>query len=287
MICDVAEIEKIKYYMTKNGPFVFTFYEQDSHGQNFELYSHLKSLEIEFNDLPIIRWNYHIFILYVRNINVPSPNHLMVLEKNEIPKTYDTKNKNDIPNILLNVRRRILLHRNNFCRDFTNGKRVSLKPFIVNSSKHTVSDIQKYLNMTAEEEYKFPNNTAYSFRNKMLQEKEKSLEISGNDACKPLSLLQKYQSVIKHKHLNHKYNFKITIPQRIHNSNKICKLLLKSQNFEDCFSNKSGSKNLNFFIINKPNNDSIKYNVDNSKLKSYELLNKSMQNRKIGLSSLN
>lgn len=282
MICDVVEVHKYNIYETKKGPFIFTFYEKDRDGTNFELYSYLKSLEKEFNDLPIIRWDYRKFTKCIKKIDVPSPNHLIIIEKNENAQFFDTKNKNEISSILLNVRKKKLSYKINNCKEFQNRRRNKLKPFIINASRYTVPVIKKYLSMNAEMQYKFPNSTAYSFRNKIGHENEKSFKIPGKDAFKHSSLMPEYQSTIKN--INPKFHLNSIDSQSNKDIIKIFKLPVIQEKFKN--SNLNSLNEFNCLIQNKHDNNSSKLDVINSKIISNRYINKSNLNKKMFKSTL-
>lgn len=92
MICDVNDLCEYWYYKNKTGRFVITFYKEDSDGTNYTLYKYLKSLEREFNDVPILRFEYDQFIKYYPLQNVPSPIHLLIVgnkQENELIEATD------------------------------------------------------------------------------------------------------------------------------------------------------------------------------------------------------
>lgn len=224
MICDVVELFKYRYYKKQNGPFVLTFYEEDSMGENFELYACLKSLEKVYNDVPMVRFHYHKFIEKYPNEYVPSANHLMVIEKYKPNKYYVTHNKNEIPIILLNVRKKRLLHKKKNNKEYRYRLRCTMDPWIVNASKHRIPDIQKYLKMTPEMQYKFPNNTSFSFRNSLRYKSNESPEISEKVIKDDIKSIKHNESLMKTLNSKIHESFNRDLVEKIIESSKLIKL---------------------------------------------------------------
>lgn len=194
MICDIIDLCKYYYYRCKDGPFIIIFYKEDFDRCNFNLYKNLKFLERKYNDLPIIRFNYRGFIIMYPDEYVPSANHIMIIEKNLPGKYYEAKDINDITNILNSVREKRILHKRIFNKDFVSRNRVKMKPWLVNYSHHEASEINKYLDMTAEIQYKFPNTTAYL----NLKRRKKNLNIKSSDKEKSY-LPKSSKSILKNE----------------------------------------------------------------------------------------
>lgn len=166
MICDIIQVYKFKYYQSKPGPFVITFYNEDIDRQNYKLYAYLKSIERQFNDIPLMRFNYKEFTKRYMDEKILSPDHLLIIENSETIKLIDTTDFNSIPEIFRRVREKRLSNKYKCDKYFKNEKRFKMRPFIVNGARSRISDINKLLDLSAESQYKFPNCTAEFNSNK-------------------------------------------------------------------------------------------------------------------------
>lgn len=160
MICDIENCHTYNNYRSKKGPFLITFYHEDIYKINFYLYSNLKFFERKYNDIPIIRFSYNDFLNKFPLENIESPNHLVVLENCYKKTIYDTVDKNVIENILIAIRRKRMMYKKMFNKEFKCGRKNTLRPWTTNCNKIKQNEIYYYLNMTAEIQYKFPNITA-------------------------------------------------------------------------------------------------------------------------------
>lgn len=205
MICDIFSIKNFHYYKSREGPFVVTFYHNDISNNNYKLYSHLKKLERKFNTLPIIRFDYTSFIKKFSKIKIPSPNHLMVIEGKELYKFYETTDLMSIEKILDEVLRLKIVNK------FKNNKidkieSIRLKPWFINSTHFTHSDMKNILDLTAEMQYKFPNITAFKFLTKNIKKKKnKIVDNSDINIGKEEGKLVKYGNTNSKSEI--KYNF--------------------------------------------------------------------------------
>lgn len=281
MICDIVFLSKFRYYKSQKGPFIFTFYEESSDRKNFELYSYLKSIEEEYNDLPIIRFNYHDFINKFPEFNVPSPNHLMVIEKNEKTQFYDTTQKYTIPNILLNVRQKILLHKRINSKIFRKRNLSKLTPFIINSSKYRVEEISKYLKMSADDQYKFPNNTTFYHRNELRQKREKTIECSQKPSLNKLCLYPQNKGITNSKNSIRKAKFNTSKSKYIFELPKTLEFQQNNKHSKDLDSKVNNNNEIQFVIENKLNNKLVHSKLLNPKRLSHESFSKSIQLNKI------
>lgn len=159
MICDLVEIHKYRHYKYRPGPFVFTFYYEDSDGTNFMLYEKLKSLEMTYNDVPIMRYDYENFKQKFPCEKLPSHNHIMIVEKNEKNRFFKTLDIKVLSNILLDVRNRRIHRLKSVNKLLKNSKRRSIRPWVVQSGIFCTEDIYKMVLMKARTQYEFPNCT--------------------------------------------------------------------------------------------------------------------------------
>lgn len=108
MICDIAKTVSYMFYRSFSGPFLITFYHNDETRNNFNLYKILKKYEKYFNDIPILRFDYDEFVSIYPNENVTSPNHFLIIEKNEKNIIYEFRDENLYLEILKSVRAKLL-----------------------------------------------------------------------------------------------------------------------------------------------------------------------------------
>lgn len=170
MICDILRLNVFGYYKSKPGPFLITFYYEDSDGTNFKIYNYLKKLESTYNDVPIIRFDFLDFKTTFDNIYIPSANHLMVIQANESNKFFKATDFVSVKRILDKIRRaRLSLRKLNNKQFFFH--KTSMKPWIINSTRKKVSEIMKFVALTAVDQYKFPNSTISIVKNNIIQKK--------------------------------------------------------------------------------------------------------------------
>lgn len=96
MICDCEKTIIFSKYLALKGPYVITFYKEDLNRKNFFLYSRLKDLEKEYNDIPIIRFDYVNLTKMYSSIKIPSPNHVLLIELFQCKKIFDNPTKDTI-----------------------------------------------------------------------------------------------------------------------------------------------------------------------------------------------
>lgn len=159
MICDVQDLNKYYIYKKKTGPFVFTFYKKDIENKNYTLYKNLKRLEREFNNVPILRFDYDEFKKYYPMQCVPSPMHLLIIEKlkeNIIIKATDLSS---LRNVLENVNLIRFHRRKNLNTEYRFLQRFRERTWVVNTGMHKVKDIKEHLQKPVEMQYIFPNST--------------------------------------------------------------------------------------------------------------------------------
>lgn len=170
MICDAENVGQYANYRHNTGPFIFIFYYEDSNRSNFNLYSRFKYFERDFNDIPIIRFDYLKFKVMLQYENIPSPNHILVLEENDNRTFYEDPDRDQIQNLLLSVRNKRLLHKQKSNLEFICKKQIKMRPWIINSTLLRAEDMREYLEMTAEMQYKFPNSTSLMHRKNKFRE---------------------------------------------------------------------------------------------------------------------
>lgn len=250
MICDIVDIKKYKYYKAKDGPFVIIFFEEYRDKSNFELYAFLKGIEKSFNDVPLIRFDYEKFIAFYPNENIPTSNHLMVIQKLENPKFHETTDKLNIPIILHSVRAKRLGLKKIKSKYYKFNNKAYMRPWIANNIGLRSKDITKFINMPAETQYKFPNNTAnisqnitksYIWKKSMNELKKSKKEENINQRQKLISRNEIDKLMFKppkdtFKHLN--------------KSNHLLKLLPVKETLSYLDSNSQKETNQDFFIQN-------------------------------------
>lgn len=188
MICDVNDIYKFNFLRSKRKPYLLHFYYEDVEKKNLELYKILKSLEIEYNDIPMIRFDYIKFTKVFLNINIPSPNHLLIIEGYESMKLIKITEILLIKNMLEYIRNKLQYKNKNTNEDFTNINYMKLRPYAVNGNRLKVDLIREEMFKSAEIQYKFPNSTAF-FKEKSIAYKryKKSLYQMQTPVLKELS----------------------------------------------------------------------------------------------------
>lgn len=159
MICDTVQPRQYSYYRGRQGPFVITFYREDSENVNFHLYSRLKDLEKKFNDIPIIRFDYNSFKQMYKFINIDSPNHLLIVESEKPNVIIENTTIQELEKLFLCVREKRLFYRKKLNSEIKYKNRNNQRPWIVNSRFFRINDIMKFVNTSAEKQYKFPNST--------------------------------------------------------------------------------------------------------------------------------
>lgn len=159
MIIDIIDVFKFEYFLDKKKPYLITFYEEDINKNNFNLYSFLKSLEKEFRELPIVRFDYKKFNSFFPNENVTSANHLLLIEGYGNRTLYDTTDHKTILSILIKMKN-LIFNPKMKNMDLTKIKHFNKKPWIINSPHYKNRDINKLLEIPVKIQYKFPNCTA-------------------------------------------------------------------------------------------------------------------------------
>lgn len=271
MICDVAKINKFKYYKSKRGPFVITFFHEDMDGSNFELYAFLKSIEKAYNDVPLLRFDYITFKKTYPAENVPSSSHLMVIQKNERTEFFETNDKLNIPVLLHSVREKIISRKRIKNKEFQFNNKSRMRPWIVNASKYRNKYIQEYVNMTAEMQYKFPNNTSIASNNISTYYQRKKLQKN-----RIILTLEESTSLKKPKTI--KYN---SMDKVICNStNEVVKNFFKSDNLVNLTSHNHKKDYIKLNLLRKNNTD---YCIEKTKM---NILSSTDRSRKLSYQNL-
>lgn len=217
MICDVTDVNKFLYYKSKEGPFVITFFHQDHDGSNFKFYSILKSLEKDYNDIPLIRYDYHKFRKIFILENIPSPNHLMVIKKYENTKYYEMIYKNYVEKILQSIRGMLFMCKIMRNKAFKFGYKKSIRTWIVGTTGFRSKDIKRFVDMPAEIQYKFPNCTAFG-----IHESSNSLEHLQSPSPLQIPISKISPTLLENRSITPKWRSNLKL-EFLKNQNKILK----------------------------------------------------------------
>lgn len=261
MICDIIDVTKYKMFRYKPGPYLITFYEKDADKKNYKLYEYLKSFEKDFNEVPIIRFDYRKFIGYYLNETIPSPNHILVINNFEMSAVYDTKDLSIIPILLGRIIGILYKNRTFLDTDGTMLKANKRKPWSPNSSHIKVSYIYTLCEIPVEEQYKFPNSTSVCSSNKKyikcITTKRKEISLSQSNISK--------KEKINYKP---KYNFSKTDHKMKDNSNTFVSKSKHLSKFSNLHKNKTYRNTVNKHLHNKPSSQQnyTKNKIQNSKI---------------------
>lgn len=251
MICDVENTRLFKKYLCLKGPYVITFYQEDKYGHNFNLYSRLKDLERSFNDIPIIRFDYFNFTQIYSSFNIPSSNHILLIEFGQCNKLYDFPDKNKLNKILIYVRQKLLLHKKIFNEAFKFNNKTKMRPWTVNSCLLRINDINEFLDMSAIMRYKFPNSTSFLKRKEKYRKPKKNqnnLEITSSkeELYNSLSISQ-----IKNESKKQLDNTSLEIPEFLQSADQINKKYVSDSISHDKNSLKSNFNKISSSRIKK------------------------------------
>lgn len=276
MICDLINVRKYVIYCYKPGPFVIVFYKEDSNKTNFQLYKFLKSLERKFNDVPIFRFNYEEFRSTFKDDNIKSENTVMVIENQQKTQYVDANEFSHIPRMLEEVRKKRLMKQNkNIYKKY--------RPYTVHLGQYKVSDIEYFINLSAELQYKFPNSTSKFIANQ-IKSKSSSKLCSRNKLQTKTSKIYTYEEKIKPFHISNISNKKIidedhmiiksnekylqNVQIKSTNPNLSSELpLIKFNERNDLYKNGSQKQNIRSELLYISNFDDTEYN--NSKLSGH------------------
>lgn len=251
MICDILDINKYKYYKHQPGPFVVIFYYKDIDKINYKIYEQLKFLEEKYIDVPIIRFDFIQFIRYFPGQKITSPNMFLIIEKSKENKLFEINDISYIDQILEKVQsvRQNNLRKNN--KKYKN-QQYMWKPWIVNLGYARLNDIENFLRMPAEIQYKFPNNTSIFKGNKELIKRKRDSQ--NNKFTSTAELYNQSESVTVLKSTDFKNDnekiHKLKHPRR--NYSNLIKLLEKSQIQSLITSKQQESNDLTIYPQNKP-----------------------------------
>lgn len=261
MICDIVNLNKYLIYKKNAGPFVITFYKEDPAGKNYILYKNLKSLEREFNHVPILRFDYDHFTKYYSSEYVSSPNYLLIIEKSKENMYVEATDLSSIRNVLENVIKMRYVHRRTFNTDFRFLYRFQERTWVVNTGKQKAKDIEEHLQKSVETQYKFPNSTiAFSFSEKSVMAEKKSQLNKKVSSKQKLSKI-KLPYIFIQSHSNDKVKDKLNAKSsNSDNIEKLPKLSEKNSYLEPL-------QNLKTFTRNMPTNQ-MKYSSLNKKFQN-------------------
>lgn len=258
MICDIVNVNQYSTYKARNGPFLVVFYQQDIDQTNYKIYEQLKSLEREFNDVPTIRFDYMEFLKSYPSENVPSQNYFLVIEKSKENKLYEINDLSYIKSILMSVREIRIAQKINTKNKEIIIPKIRQLPWVVYAKFTKLAEIEKFVNMPANMQYQFPNNTIYLCNTKREIVKKKKFET----------------------------NFKKLLPQ---NTSKLPTVKTKSMTSRTDDSNKSNGSKSKFSKLKKFDekkeidsiNKSIKLHFKKARMHSKSILKTALKTQKL------